>query len=99
VDNLDYRESLKSLFPEAIGGEMEGVGLYVSACAAKVDWIVIKAICDWGHHKNHAEKDAWQQLAAANSVRVLKAALDLGGLYDDLPILPPLANSETRTGK
>jgi nucleoside phosphorylase len=82
VDNLDYRESLKSLFPEALGGEMEGSGLYASAIPAKVDWIIVKGICDWGCHKNHSEKDAWQKLAARNAVRVLKTALDVGGLYD-----------------
>jgi formylglycine-generating enzyme required for sulfatase activity/nucleoside phosphorylase len=81
VDNLDYRQSLKSLFTEAIGGEMEGSGVYAAVSAKHVDWIVIKAICDWGHDKNHAEKDAWQILAANNAARVLKTALDLGGLY------------------
>jgi nucleoside phosphorylase len=59
VDNLDYRESLKKLTGgEAIGGEMEGGGLYVSAQAAKVDWVVIKAICDWGHDKEQGKTDA-----------------------------------------
>lgn len=82
VDNLDYRESLKRLFTESIGGEMEGSGVYVSAHEKKIDWIVVKAICDWGHNKNDAEKDAWQRLAAKNAARVLKAALDAGGLYE-----------------
>lgn len=84
VDNLDYRESLKALFTDAIGGEMEAVGLYVSASPAKVDWIVVKAICDWGHNKNQANKDVWQKLAAKNAARVLKAVLDVGELYDDV---------------
>jgi nucleoside phosphorylase len=83
LDNLDYRESLKLLFPEAIGGEMEGTGLYVSASEAKVDWIVIKAICDWGRNKNQADKDAWQRLAAKNAARALKAAFDIGSLYSN----------------
>ncbi|MEN6490290.1 MAG: hypothetical protein ABFD66_15660 [Smithella sp.] len=83
VDNLDYRESLKALFTEAIGGEMEGTGLYVSANEAKVDWIVVKAICDWGHNKSHADKDAWQQQASKNAAQVLKAALDIGNLYSN----------------
>ncbi|MEN9867157.1 MAG: hypothetical protein RL748_2747 [Pseudomonadota bacterium] len=81
VDNLDYRESLKKLFGEAIGGEMEGSGVYAAVSAKHVDWIVVKAICDWGHDKNQADKDAWQRLAAHNAARVLKTALDLGGLY------------------
>ena len=83
VDNLDYREKLKALFAEAIGGEMEGVGLYVSASGAKMDWIVVKGICDWGFNKNQAKKDAWQRRAAKNSARVVKAALDVGPLYVD----------------
>jgi nucleoside phosphorylase/tetratricopeptide (TPR) repeat protein len=83
VDNVDYRDSLKLLFPEAIGGEMEGTGVYVSASVAKVDWIVVKAICDWGHDKNVPDKDARQRSAAANAARVLKAALDIGGLYGE----------------
>lgn len=81
VDNLDYRETLKTLFTEAVGGEMEGIGLYVSASEAKVDWIVVKGICDWGYNKNQADKDAWQRLAGKNAARVLKAALDVGSLY------------------
>jgi len=77
VDNFDYRESLKRLCPEAIGGEMEALGVYASAARKKVDWIVIKAICDWGHNKNHPNKDAWQRLAARNAAAVLKCALNL----------------------
>jgi nucleoside phosphorylase len=80
VDNLDYRKSLRVLYPEAIGGEMEGTGLYVSACAAKIDWIVVKGICDWGYNKNQADKIAWQKLAAKNAARVLKAAFDIDRL-------------------
>ena len=108
VDNLDYRESLKKLFPEAIGGEMEGGGLYVSAQTAKVDWLVVKAICDWGHDKNRADKDAWQKLAARNAARVVKAALDTGCLYDvgtmkvessDLPPEPAAAALDADTDK
>ncbi|KJV05995.1 hypothetical protein [Methylocucumis oryzae] len=32
VDNVDYRDNLKAIYAiEAIGGEMEGSGLYTSA--------------------------------------------------------------------
>jgi nucleoside phosphorylase len=95
VDNLDYRESLKRLYVEAIGGEMEATGLYVSAVTAKVDWIVVKAICDWGHEKNRPEKDAWQVLAAGNAVRVLKTAIELGNPFaiDEPSTAPARANN------
>ncbi|HEX9951963.1 MAG TPA: hypothetical protein VGB53_09365, partial [Rubricoccaceae bacterium] len=46
VDNLAFRDELVAMEPEAVGGEMEGAGLYVACQDAKVDWILIKAICD-----------------------------------------------------
>ena len=80
--SLDFRESLKALYgPEAIGGEMEGTGLYVSAHDAKVDWIVVKAICDWADGHKAQDKEKRQALAATNAAQVLKAALDEGNLY------------------
>lgn len=82
IDNLDYRNSLKKLFSEAVGGEMEGTGLYVSASTEKVDWIIVKGICDWGCNKNSGSKEANQKIAAKNAARVLKAALDIEGLYN-----------------
>ncbi len=84
VDNVDYRNSLRAQFGGTIGGEMEAQGVYVSATADKVDWAIVKGICDWGHAKNNAEKDAWQKTAARNAVRVVKAALELGPLYTPL---------------
>ena len=74
VDNHDYREQLKQFAPEAIGGEMEGAGLYVACQDAKVDWIVIKAICDWADHKQR-NKAARQQLAAGNAAAFVAHAL------------------------
>lgn len=56
VDNLDYRNQLQSLEVEAIGGEMEGAGVYVASQEGKVDWIVIKAICDWGDGEKSKKK-------------------------------------------
>ncbi|WP_338845793.1 SUMF1/EgtB/PvdO family nonheme iron enzyme [Massilia sp. W12] len=83
VDNLDYRNSLQALFSEAIGGEMEGSGLYASAGRSKVDWLVVKAICDWGHDKNQGKKEEWQQQAAANAARVVLEMLRAPGLYQE----------------
>ena len=64
LDNIDYREQLLKLEPEAIGGEMEGAGLYVSSHDKKVDWIVVKAICDWADGDKKKNKKARQQKAA-----------------------------------
>lgn len=70
VDNLDYREQLKKYEPEAIGGEMEGQGLYVSCQDKKVDWVLIKGICDWADgNKGNKNKKEDQRIAANNAAK------------------------------
>ncbi|KJV05994.1 hypothetical protein [Methylocucumis oryzae] len=46
-----------------------------------MDWIVIKAICDWGDGNKGKDKAQRQTLAARNSAQVVKALLDEGNLY------------------
>lgn len=75
VDNVDFRDQLRSFEPEAIGGEMEGAGLYVACQDKKVDWILVKAICDWADGNKAQDKDGRQQTAALNA-----AAFVLEGL-------------------
>ena len=54
IDNLEFCDKLKKMFPKAIGGEMEGTGLS-SACINKDvhEWIIIKGICDWADGKKN----------------------------------------------
>lgn len=76
VDNIDFREQLLKFEPEAIGGEMEGAGLYVACQNAKVDWILVKAICDWADgNKGGPDKDAHQATAAHNAAIFVLHAL------------------------
>lgn len=75
VDNVDFRDQLRGFELEAIGGEMEGAGLYVACQDKKVDWILVKAICDWADGNKAQDKDARQQTAAQNA-----AAFVLEGL-------------------
>jgi nucleoside phosphorylase len=64
VNSPDYLAALQGQYPEAIGGEMEGAGVYAAASASSTPWIVIKAICDWGDgdknddHQSRAAKNA-----------------------------------------
>lgn len=67
IDNTDYRNQLQSLVPEAIGGEMEGTGLYVACQSEKVDWILIKAVCDWADGNKGRNKRAKQEEAAKSA--------------------------------
>jgi internalin A len=79
VDSLDYRTSLAQLEPEAIGGEMEGSGLYTACHDGQCEWLVVKAICDWGDGNKGQDKHARQQAAAANAAALVFAALKAGG--------------------
>lgn len=67
VDNVLFRDWLKNLASEAIGGEMEAAGVYVASHNAKVEWLLIKSICDWADGDKGTNKKANQALAAASA--------------------------------
>ena len=48
VDNPKFKQTLFERFKTAIGGEMEGAGVAAAAERKGCEWIVVKAICDWG---------------------------------------------------
>jgi nucleoside phosphorylase len=80
IDNIDYRKQLVELQPEAVGGEMEAAGLYVACQDHKVDWIVIKAICDWADGKKDMNKEDRQKVAATNAADFVVKALQYAAL-------------------
>lgn len=80
VDSIDYRAQLQRLEREAIGGEMEGAGLYIACQDAKVDWVLVKAICDWADGSKSQDKEARQQRAAENSAAFVVHALQHAAL-------------------
>jgi nucleoside phosphorylase len=75
IDNVDYRSQLQAFESEAIGGEMEGAGLNVASSDQKVDWIVLKAICDFADGNKATDKEERQKIAAGNAARFLVEAL------------------------
>ncbi|MFE0149038.1 hypothetical protein ACFWY5_17955 [Nonomuraea sp. NPDC059007] len=81
LDSPTERQRMIEAEPEAIGGEMEGLGVYAAAAKDKVDWIVVKAIADWGMDKD----DTWQPIAARNAAEFMVDVLQTGGL-DHPPI-------------
>jgi nucleoside phosphorylase len=84
IDNIDYRDELRKFEPEAVGGEMEGAGLYVACQDAHVDWILVKAICDWADGNKTQDKDTRQQLAARNAAQFVIHMLELTPFNYDL---------------
>lgn len=88
IDNLDFREQLRQLEPEAIGGEMEGAGLYAAAQNHKVDWVLVKAICDWADGKKSEGKAEQQRLAARNAATFVLHVIEQGGWPSTSPHAP-----------
>src|SRR5947209_13837156 len=86
INNKDYRDKLLGIESEAIGGEMEGTGVYAAAYRNKVDWILVKAICDWADGN---KDDAYQQLAAENAARFILHVLEQRGLAENNSGAPP----------
>jgi nucleoside phosphorylase len=76
LNSPTIRERLIKAEPDGRGGEMEGLGVYAAAAREKVDWIVVKAICDWGMGKN----DDWHEVAARNAAEFVLDVLRNGGL-------------------
>ncbi len=79
VDDEDFRDQLHMIAPSAVGGEMEGVGLYEAALNKHVEWLMVKAISDWADGKKHVNKKENQQLAAEHAARFTVKAIELGG--------------------
>ena len=84
VDNVDFRQSLNRFEPEAIGGEMEGTGLYVACQDEKVDWILVKGICDWADGDNDKNRAENQRRAARNSASLVLRMLQQAPLTTDI---------------
>ncbi|MDC3378666.1 hypothetical protein OAX78_00100 [Planctomycetota bacterium] len=77
VDNVEDRDRVFASFPDAEAGEMEGVGLAAAAERERVDWLVVKAISDWGDGKGDS-KDRGR--AAKNACSFVASLLGAPGL-------------------
>ncbi len=76
VDNNGFKNNLKQSFPNAIGGEMEGFGVYSASANAGInEWIIVKAICDWADGNKNENKSEYQQIAAESAVSLCKAVM------------------------
>lgn len=81
IDNLPYREQIRRFAPEALGGEMEGGGLFAASQdhMHKVDWILVKAISDWADGEKGIDKRSNQLKAARSAARFVFHVLCEGG--------------------
>jgi len=78
-DDEEFLSELLRQEPDAIGGDMEGAGLYSAAEDDNCDWIVVKAVSDWGFGKDMDDEGAIQHKAAKNSAKFVLHTLQNGG--------------------
>lgn len=81
-DNKQLRNHALAAVSSAIGGEMEGLGVHKAIEDARengfvCDWIIVKAICDWGYNKsiNEDQKEENQSLAAQNAAKLITESI------------------------
>jgi WD40 repeat protein/nucleoside phosphorylase len=86
IDNVAYRDCLKSLHALVIGGEMEGSGIREACRWSKTDWAIVKGICDWGDGDVRTKaKQTHQKIAAKNAAMVTYELLRRGPVTGDSP--------------
>ena len=86
LDNKDLKDKLLTAYPTAIGGEMEGAGIY-AACDNRVNhWIIVKAVCDFGDGSKNTDpnKDRYQELAIQSAVSLSLAVFSDEFSFEDI---------------
>lgn len=79
-------ERLRDDYQDAIGADMEGAGFYAAARAGRVESVLIKGICDWGHGRD-TDSDALElakRTACQNSAAFV-LHLVLSGVFARTP--------------
>lgn len=70
IDDIDFKSKLLRQYPDAIGGEMEGTGVYAAARDATIsEWIIVKSICDWADGKKMKMYQAHSAGAAVSLIQ------------------------------
>ena len=73
VDDPAFKASLWEKYPRAIGGEMEGRGAYAVCRRTGIsEWIIIKAVCDYGDGYKGDNKEERQIKASSAAVSLLE---------------------------
>jgi nucleoside phosphorylase len=87
IDNLEFRNELKRVYPNSKGGEMEGAGIS-AACDSKCSWILIKGICDFADGNKSKNKTENQTRAITSALTVLQELLNSVHGLSALGIIP-----------
>ena len=99
IDNRKYLAKLLKAFPQAEGGEMEGAGIFAAAHEKGVQWILVKAICDFADGKKHRGKKLKQHIAATAAASLCAHVFSQSGNFDSLGCLDLSSASLTQTAQ
>lgn len=97
IDNKAFRDALLKAFPKAKGGEMEAAGVYVAASQEKIDWIVVKAICDFADGNKGKNKKINQNIAVRSATSLAKKVFSSQYAFTDLGLIPAKADTSIET--
>lgn len=92
IDNKGHRDALLLAYPTAKGGEMEGAGI-VSVCDGKLQWIIVKGICDFADGNKGDNKEKNQKTAADAAISACLEVFSSKTAFDEFKIA--LSNEET----
>jgi nucleoside phosphorylase len=89
VDNAKFKAKMLKAEPTAIGGEMEGAGIY-AACDQKVkDWILVKGICDYADGNKKKDKKKFQNQAIRSAVSLCEHVFSSSLSFEDIGLIAP----------
>jgi nucleoside phosphorylase len=81
IDDPSFKQELIKMFPDSIGGEMEGAGVFDACSRARIEFIVVKGVSDWADGKKH---DGYQEMAAASATSLAHHVLSEENAMDGL---------------
>ncbi|MCG8327292.1 MAG: hypothetical protein MI974_06375 [Chitinophagales bacterium] len=86
IDNKEFRDMLLRSFPKACGGDMEASGVHAAAVEARLDWIVVKAICDFADGRKGENKKSNQLLAVRSAISLSEKVFSIPHSFADLDL-------------
>lgn len=86
IDNKEHRDELLKVYQNAKGGEMEGAGI-VSACDGKLQWIIVKGICDFADGNKGQNKESNQRIAASAAISACLEVFSSKTAFDEFKIV------------
>lgn len=100
IDNLEERNKILKVFPQAAGAEMEGAGIYAACKRANLnEWLLVKGICDYGDGNKNVDKEKRQNLAAQSATSLSLKVFSSRRGFIDIGLEPIVRVEESSSDK